>query len=154
MPSLQLVPFFLDGHCYALHLDVVVRIIPAVEITPLPKAPEIVLGLINIRGKIIPAFNLRRRFRLPDRETELTDHFIIANASKRLVALPADSVSGVMQVFDAQITEPMDILPELEYVAGVVKLKDGLLLIHDLESFLSVDEETALDEVLSEQVEK
>ncbi|MGC1404834.1 MAG: chemotaxis protein CheW [Thermodesulfobacteriota bacterium] len=154
MPSLQLVPFFLDGHCYALHLGVVVRVIPAVEITPVPKAPEIVLGLINIRGKIIPAFNLRRRFRLPDRETELTDHFIIANTSKRLVALPADSVGGVMQVSDAQITEPMDILPELEYVAGVVKLKDGLLLIHDLESFLSVDEETALDEVLSEQVEK
>ena len=154
MPSLQLVPFFLDDHCYALQLDVVVRVIPAVEITPVPKAPEIVLGLINIRGKIIPAFNIRRRFRLPDRETELMDHFIIANTSKRLVVLPADSVSGVMEVFDAQITEPMDILTELEYVTGVVKLKDGLLLIHDLESFLSVDEETALDEVLSEQVEK
>ena len=154
MPLLRLVPFFLDDRRYALHLDVVERIIPAVEITPLPKAPEIVLGLINIRGRIVPVLNIRRRFRLPDRETELTDHFIIADTSKRTVALPADSASGVIQIFEGEITEATDILPALEYVKGVVKLKDGLLLIHDLESFLSLEEETALNEALSDQVEK
>ncbi len=127
---------------------------PAVEITPLPKAPEIVLGLINIRGRIVPVLNIRRRFRLPDRETELTDHFIIADTSKRTVALPADSSSGVIQIFEGEITEATDILPALEYVKGVVKLKDGLLLIHDLETFLSLEEETALDEALSDQVEE
>jgi purine-binding chemotaxis protein CheW len=154
MPSLQLVPFFLDDHFYALYLDVVERVIPAVEITPLPKAPEIVMGLINIRGKIIPALNIRRQFRLPDRETELTDHFIVASTSKRTVALPADSVGGVIQISDEEIAEAIDILPGLEYVEGVVKLKDGLLLIHDLESFHSLKEETALDEALSDQVEQ
>lgn len=154
MPSLQLVPFLLDDCRYALHLDVVDRIIPAVELTPIPKAPEVVLGLINIRGKIIPVLNIRRRFRLPDRETELTDHFIIADTSKRTVALPADSVSGVIQIFEGEITEATDILPSLDYVEGVVKLKDGLLLIHDLENFLSLEEETTLDEALSDQVQK
>lgn len=154
MRPFQLVPFFLDDQRYALHLDVVERVIPAVETTPLPKAPEIVLGLINIRGKIIPLLNIRRRFRLPDRETELTDHFIIAGTPKRSVALPVDSVSGVIQIFEGEITESTDVLPALEYVEGVVKLKDGLLLIHDLESFLSLEEETALDEALSDQIEK
>ena len=154
MPSLQLVPFLLDDHRYALHLGVVERVIPAVEITPLPKAPEIVLGLINIRGKIIPTLNIRRRFQLPERETELTDHFIIANTSKRTVALPADSVGGVIQIFEGEITEAMDILPGLEYVEGVVRLKEGLLLIHDLERFLSLEEETILDEALSDRNEK
>ena len=154
MPSLPLVPFFLDDHCYALHLEVVERVIPAVEITPLPKAPEIVLGLINIKGRILPVLNIRRRFRLPDRETELTDHFIIAKTSKRTVTFPADSARGVIQISDREITKAMDILPELEYVRGVVKLKDGLLLIHDLESFLSLEEETALNEALSDQVER
>ena len=98
MPSLRLVPFLLDDQRYALHLGVVERVIPAVEITPLPKAPEIVLGLINIRGKIIPTLNIRRRLQLPERETELNDHFIIANTSKRTVALPAESVGGVIQI--------------------------------------------------------
>ncbi len=154
MPSSLLVPFLLDDHRYALHLGVVERVIPAVEITPLPKAPEIVLGLINIRGKIIPTLNIRRRFQLPERETELTDHFIIANTSKRTVALPADSVGGVIQIFEGEITEAMDILPGLEYVEGVVRLKEGLLLIHDLERFLSLDEETFLDEALSDRNEE
>ena len=94
MTSLRLVPFLLDDHRYALHLGVVERVIPAVEITPLPKAPEIVLGLINIRGKIIPTLNIRRRLQLPERETELTDHFIIANTPKRTVALPAVGWQG------------------------------------------------------------
>lgn len=154
MKPLEFVLFFLDDRRYALHLGVVERVIPAVEITPLPKAPDIVLGLITIRGKIIPVFNMRRRFRLPDRETELTDHFIIADTSKRTVALPAESVSGVIQIFEGEITESTDILPALDYVEGVVKLKDGLLLIHDLESFLSLEEETALDEALNDQVDK
>ncbi len=154
MPSALLVPFLLDDHRYALHLGVVERVIPAVEITPLPKAPEIVLGLINIRGKIIPTLNIRRRFRLPEREVELKDHFIIASTSKRTVALPADSVSGVIQIFEGEITEAMDILPGLEYVEGVVRLKDGLLLIHNLEGFLSLEEETNLDEALNGQGEE
>jgi purine-binding chemotaxis protein CheW len=154
MTSLGLVPFLLDDQRYALHLGVVERVIPAVEITPLPKAPEIVLGLINIRGKIIPTLNMRRRFRLPERETELKDHFIIANTSKRTLAIPADMVSGVIQVSDEEITEAMDILPGLEYVEGVVRLKEGLLLIHDLERFLSLEEETILDEALSDRSEK
>ena len=104
MNSLGLVPFLLDDQRYALHLGVVERIIPAVEITPLPKAPEIVLGLINIRGKIIPTLNIRRRLQLPERETELNDHFIIANTSKRTVALPVESVGRVILISDREIT--------------------------------------------------
>jgi purine-binding chemotaxis protein CheW len=154
MTSLQLVPFLLDDHRYALHLGVVDRVIPAVEITPLPRAPGIVLGLINIRGKIIPTLNIRRRLRLPERETELKDHFIIANTSKRTVAIPVDMVRGVIQISDREITKAMDILPGLEYVEGVVRLKEGLLLIHDLERFLSLEEGTILDEALSDRSEE
>jgi purine-binding chemotaxis protein CheW len=154
MNSLELVPFLLDDQRYALHLGVVERVIPAVEITPLPNAPEIVLGLINIRGEIIPILNIRRRFKLPERETGLNDHFIIANTSKRTVALPVESAGRVLLASDMEITEAMDILPGLEYVEGVVRLKEGLLLIHDLERFLSLEEETILDEALSDRSEE
>jgi purine-binding chemotaxis protein CheW len=146
----QLVPFVLDDRRYALHLEVVERVIPAVEITPLPKAPEIVLGLINLKGRIIAVLDIRRRFRLPHRETELSDHFIIARTSRRTVALPVDSAGGVTQVLDEEISEAAAILPALEYVEGAVKLKNGILLIHDLEKFLSLEEETALDGALND----
>ena len=151
---LNLVAFLLGDRRYALHLRAVQRVIPAVEITPLPKAPEIVLGIINLRGRIIPALDMRRRFRLPEKETGLYDHVIIAATSRRTVALPVDSVEGVIGLAEAEVTAAAEIVPGLEYVEGAVKLKDGMVLIHDLERFLSLDEETALDEALRRQGEE
>lgn len=152
MGLLQLVPFILDDRRYALHLEAVQRVIPAVALTPLPKAPEIVLGLINIGGRIIPVLNIRRRFRLIERDTEISDHFIIAATTRRTVALPVDSSGGVIQISDEEITGPEDILPGIGYVEGVVKLKNGLLLINDLEEFLSLEEESRLDEAINERL--
>lgn len=137
--------FGLDDQRYALPLEVVQRVIRAVEITPLPKAPEIVLGVINLRGHVVPVMNLRRRFRLPERDLRLSDHLIIAHTSRRVVALAADGVTGVMECPAEALTPAENVLPRLEYVTGVVTLADGLVLIHDLDRFLSLDEEAALD---------
>jgi purine-binding chemotaxis protein CheW len=68
-----LVVFTLDARRYAVPLSTVERIIRAVEITPLPQAPEIVLGVINVQGRIIPVVNTRKRFRLPECDIRLSD---------------------------------------------------------------------------------
>lgn len=148
MKPLQVVPFSLDDLRYALHLSAVERVIHAVEITPLPKAPKIVLGLVNMRGEIIPVLDIRTRFNLPFREIDPKDHFIIATTSRRKVALSADSVEGVLEISGGEMSAAPDILPSLEYLDGVVKLGDGMLFIHDLERFLSLEEETAMEEAL------
>ncbi len=150
MGNVQLVTFLLGDQRYALHLDAVERVITAAEITLLPKGPEIVLGLINIKGRIIPALNVRRRFRLQEREMKLEDHFIIARTPRRVVALPVDAASEIIEITDQDVTRADEILQGLEHVEGVVRLKDGMLLIHDLERFLSLDEEKVLDEALKE----
>ena len=72
---MSLVIFFLDDRRYGLRLDAVERVLPALDVTPLPKAPEIVLGLINLKGKIIPVLDVRRRFRLQEREIGLPGPF-------------------------------------------------------------------------------
>lgn len=146
----QLVIFMLDDRRYALPLAVVERIIRAVEITPLPKAPDIVLGLINWRGRIIPVMNLRRRFRLPERDLRLSDHFIVARTARRVVALVADAVTGIVVCRSDALTPAQEVLPRLRYLAGVVTLEDGLILIHDLDQFLSLEEEEALTAAMSE----
>ena len=64
----QLVVFRLNGQRYALPLAAVERIVCAVEVTPLPGAPPVVLGVINVAGCVLPVFNIRRRFLLPERE--------------------------------------------------------------------------------------
>ena len=151
--SNQYVVFTLDGQRYALYLSAVERIIRVVEITPLPKAPEIVLGIINVGGQIIPAVDTRKRFRLPERELSLSDILIIAETPRRTVALMADDVSGVIEGPEQDVTEAKEILPRMEYVKGVVKLKDGMILINDLDKFLSLEEENALDDAISKKLE-
>jgi purine-binding chemotaxis protein CheW len=142
----QLLVFSLDDQRYALDLSVVQRVARMVEITPLPKAPEIVLGVVNLQGDVIPVVNIRKRFGLPEREISLSDALIFARTGRRRLAVVADSVSSVIQSGPEQIVRPERIAPGIQYVAGVVKLPDGMLLIHDLAKFFSLDEEMMLDQ--------
>ena len=144
----QLVVFALDDGAYALRLATVEQVVRMVSVTPLPKAPAIVLGVVNVRGRIIPVFDVRRRFQQPAREIAVTDQLIIARTARRAVALAADTVIGIHEYPDATVVEAERVLPGLEYVEGVVKLADGLVLIHDLEQFLSLDEEESLQRAL------
>jgi purine-binding chemotaxis protein CheW len=143
-----LVVFALDEQ-YALHLANVERVVRTAHITPLPEKPGIVLGVINVEGCVLPVMDVRRRFRLPEKKTlGITDRFIIAVTPRRRMALLVDSVIGVIECIPADVTPSMTIDSKLEYIEGVVKLNDELLLIHDLESFLSLDEERDLDKAL------
>lgn len=146
---LQFVSFALDTGRYALPLAAVERLVPVVELTPLPKGPEIVMGIVSLEGRIIPVVNVRRRFGHPDREVQLSDQLIVARTSRRPVALLVDRVEDLIERAEHEIIQAPDVLPGLEYVRGVAKLADGLVLIHDLDSFLSLEEEQMLGEVLA-----
>ena len=135
----------LDEQRYALPLAVVKRIVRAVEVTPLPEAPAIVLGAINVEGSVFPVLNLRRRFILPEREILPNDQFLIANTARRTVVLVIDEALDVIEHPQADIISTGQIMPGLEQFQGVIELGDGLVLIHDLERFLSLDEAIALD---------
>lgn len=146
---LRVVVFRLDGQRYALPLAVVERIVRAVEVTPLPRGPPIVLGVINVGGGILPVLNLRRRFLLPEREIGPADQFLIAQTARRAVALVIDEAHGVIEYDPSAVTGLDRIVPGLEQFRGVVKLDDGLVLIHDLETLLSLDEARAMDEAMT-----
>ena len=141
----KLVVFRLDELRIALLLTAVERIVCAVEVTPLPGAPAIVRGAIDMQGRILPVLNLRRRFRLPEREIGPADQFLIASTARRAVALVMDEAQGVIEVEQSAVIGSDRIVPDLEQFPGVVKLDDGLVLIHDLEKFFSLDEARALD---------
>jgi purine-binding chemotaxis protein CheW len=144
----KLVTFSLDDRKFALYVSTVQRIIRVVEVTTLPKAPDIVSGIINMQGQVIPVFDIRMRFRLPPREARLADQMIVAIAAKRTVALVVDSVDDVIEIAGEKIIAAEQILPELEYVEGVMKTEGGMVLIHNLERFLSLPEEKILDEAM------
>jgi purine-binding chemotaxis protein CheW len=144
----KLVVFTLDEQRYALHLGSVERVVHAVDITCLPQAPNIILGVINIHGKIIPVINIRKRFCLPERELEINDRLILAHTRKREVVLVVDTVTDVIESPEVKTTATEKIAPNIDYIEGITKIDDGIILIHDLEKFLSLDEEQTLDYAL------
>jgi purine-binding chemotaxis protein CheW len=148
----HLIVFALAHQRYGLPLPVVDRVVRMVAVTPLPKSPDIVSGVINFQGQVIPVINMRRRFGLPEREFALSDQLVVAHTSRRPVALVADAVLDVMASSTQTLIEAESILPNVEYVEGVVKLPDGLILIHDLDKFLSLEEESSLDHALASRI--
>jgi len=142
--------FDLGGVRYALPTSDVSELTRAVTIVPLPKAPPIVEGIINVHGRVVPVLDIRARFGLPPRPLSYTDHLIVARAGARVVAVRADRALDLVHVVEQQIEDARHIAPGADYVSGVAKLADGLVLIHDLRTFLQEVEALALDEALSD----
>lgn len=145
---LRLVAFSLNGERYGIDLAAAEHVLPMVAVSPLPGAPEVVLGAINLHGDVIPVLDVRRRLGLPAGELGPSAQLLVARTERRIVALPVDEVAGVVDVVADNIVPPESVQPGIENVAGVAALSDGLLLIHDLETFFSSDEERQLVEAL------
>ena len=143
----RLLVFTIEDRRYALHLEAVERVVRAVEVTPLPDIPEIVAGIINVQGRIIPAINMRKRFLLKERDLYPSDCFIIAATPRRTFALTADAVHGVVECPAIEFVPAGEILPIMGPVEGVMTLADGVVLISDIDRLLSLEGE-ALDDML------
>lgn len=143
------VVFRLDDNRYALPLESVERVLPAAKVTPLPLAPSVVLGALDVEGDVLPVFDLRHRFGLPDRPLHPAQQFVLAHAADSLVALRVDATLGVIEHRASQIAAASRVIPAPEHFLGVIRLEDGLVLIQDLARFLSADESAALDRALA-----
>jgi purine-binding chemotaxis protein CheW len=144
----QIVVFTLDEQLYALPLPVVIKVIHAVEIRHLPKVPEIITGIINVKGQIIPVVDIRKRLDLATHVINPDDRLIIADTGKREIAILVDTVTGIRDLAPSQQSETKETLPFAKYIKGVAKINDELILIYDLEQFLSLDEGKELEQVL------
>ena len=147
---MDLVVFSLNHQRFALQAAAVARVVRAVEVTPLPGAPEVVLGLINVGGAVLPVIGMRRRLGLAgDEGIKVTDEFIIARTSRRSVVLAVDGVQEVISCDRSNLTKFSNMAGASEKFEGTVRLADGLILVHDLERFLSLEEEKTLEEALA-----
>ncbi len=141
----RLVVFNLDSLRYAVALETVERVVPRPEIAPFPRAPKIVSGVFVLHGDMIPVVDVRSRFRLPEVAPRLSDQLLVVRTRRRRVALVVDRVDGVLAVASDELVDPGAIVPGVEHVRGVVRLTDGVVFVHDLDAFLSLDEEAQLD---------
>ncbi len=147
--TLDVVVFELGGQLFGLAASDVRELVRAVAVVPLPRAPAVVKGVINLRGQVVPVLDVRARFHLPPREIEPPDHLIVARAGQRLVALHVDRATDLVRLKQADIEEVRNLVPGAEHVAWVAKVPNNLVLIHDLSTFLSRSEAAALEEALT-----
>lgn len=146
----SVVVFLVDGQRYGVDLHTVERVALMVAVSPFPKAPAIVLGAINVGGEVVPLLDIRRRFGRPSRDYGLQGQMLILQTPLRRMALPVDEVAGVEEIDPQFISPPSALPPGILYVTGVVPTANGLLFLHDIDTFLAVDEAAQLDRAVEE----
>jgi purine-binding chemotaxis protein CheW len=147
-PKREVLVFEVAGQRYGLPTVDVRELVRAVAITPLPDAPAVIEGVVDVRGCVFPVLDVRARFGLSAKPLDPSDHFIVASAGPRGVILRVDRATHLALVDQASVQLPETLGPSATYVAGVAKLEDGLVLIHDLTTFLSAAEAASLEEAL------
>ncbi len=142
----QIVGFRLADEEYGLDIMKVQEIILIGAITKVPQVPEYVKGLINLRGHVIPIVDLRRRFELPESGQLEDARIIVVNVRKKMIGILVDSVNQVTRVTDDQIEPPPTSVTGInnEFITGLVKFEDRLVIQLDIERLLTAGEDEAL----------
>ncbi len=145
---LQLVTFTLGNEEYAVDILKVQEINRMREITRVPNSPSYVEGVINLRGKVIPVVNIRKKFGLPEKENDEQSRIMIMDIQGITMGLVVDSVSEVLRVPShiVEPTPPMASNISTEFIKGIAKLEDRLIILLDMDRLLGKAEETALIE--------
>ena len=144
---LQLVSFNIGQEEFGLGIQSIQEINRMVEITRVPNSPEFVSGVINLRGKVIPIINLRKRFGFPPKENDRNTRIMVVELGGMVVGFIVDSVSEVLRI-PKNITEPPPSIVAgigSEYITAVAKLENRLLILLDLERVLKDKEKQELE---------
>lgn len=148
--AVELLAVDVAGRRCALPVEAVVEIHAAVQLAPLPDAPAVVAGLMNRRGSALPVLDLRSRLGLAPRPMRLDDRLVVLRLPDRTVALLVDAVIDVLTVTSSAVDSAVTAAASAAGSSGVAVLPDGLLVIVDVNAFLSPGECSALDEALQQ----
>jgi purine-binding chemotaxis protein CheW len=146
---LQLVTFSIGDEEFGVEILKVQEINRMMEITRVPKAPDFVEGVINLRGRVIPVIDLRKRFGLESKVHDKDTRIIVIEINKMIVGFVVDAVSEVLRIPADTVEPPPPVVAGLdsEYISGVGKLEDRLLILLDLDRLLTRQEKSQLTQV-------
>lgn len=142
----KLLTFSLGSEGYGVSIIKVKEIIGMMDITPVPKTPEFIKGVINLRGKIIPVMDLRIKFGMDEKEYNERTCIIVAEVnikgSQKLLGVVVDMVSEVVTISSDQVEPPPEYGTSVEHSAilGIGKIKDRVVIILDIDEIFLCDE--------------
>jgi purine-binding chemotaxis protein CheW len=136
----QYCTFFLNGLYFGVDVLTVQEVLRFQQMTPVPLAPPTVQGLINLRGQIVPAIDLRHRLELPARTQDQTPMNVVVRSEDGAISLLVDEIGDVVEIEDDIYETPPETLRGVarELIKGVYKMKERLLLVLDTEKTLSL----------------
>jgi len=143
---LQLVTFRLGNEDYAVNILKVQEINRMKEITRVPNTPPYVEGVINLRGKVMPVINLRNKFGLDDKDSDSHSRIMIMDIQGITMGLVVDAVSEVLRI-PANVVEPTPPMASnisTEYIQGIAKLEDRLIILLDIDMLVGKADETSM----------
>lgn len=146
MADKQIVAFALGSETYGVDIAAVREIIPIRKIVPVPRAPDFVEGIINLRGRVIPVLDLREQFGFQKVQGDPNQRIVLAEDNGESIGVIVDSVSAVMRVPEEEIEPPASVLvdKDTEYITGIAKVNDKLVILLDLTKIISDAEKRAL----------
>lgn len=141
----QVVGLDLAGESYGVDIGRIQEIIRLQPVTKVPNAPACIEGVTNLRGKVIPVLDLRKRFGLPTTVGTKRSRIVVAELGRHTVGLVVDGVSEVLTVPEVAIEPPSAVVLSVDsaYLRGIAKLQERLVLLLDLSCLLSAGEDAA-----------
>lgn len=145
--TMQLVSFRLAQEEYGVEITKVQEIILMGEITRVPQTPDYIKGLINLRSTVIPIVDLRLRFGLAQEAASDETRIMVVNVAGKTIGIIVDAVSEVLRISKEQIAPPPPTVAGLgrEYLTGLVKLENRLLILLDIDKILGSEEAAAVE---------
>lgn len=152
----QLVSFKLANEEFGVDIIKVQEIMRVQEITRVPQMPDYVEGVINLRGNVIPIIDLRKKFGLEVKERDNLTRIVVVNINEKVMGFIVDAVEQVLRLSSDQIEPPPDVGLAVgkEYIKGVGKLDDRLLILLNLDKLLTVEEHAGLEKINQEKAVK
>ena len=144
-----MVVFDLSSEAYGVDIGAVREIIRLQDITKVPRTPEFVEGVINLRGKVIPVVDLRKRFGLPAVEESKENRIVVVDIGAQDIGVVVDAVTEVLRIPTESVEPPASVITtsDSEYLPGIAKLDSRLIILLDLEQVLTEAEQDSLLEI-------
>ena len=146
--DLQVVGSRIGNETYGVRIGSVREIVRVPEITSVPSAPDLIEGVINLRGKIIPVMDLRKRFGQAEIQPDKKNRILVVELENKLIGLIVNAASEVLKIPPSEIEAPSSVFADGDsgYVSGVGKLKGRLIILLDISKLLQPPENKRLEE--------
>lgn len=152
--DLQVVGFRIGDETFGVRISTVREIVRVPEITVVPNAPDYIEGVINLRGRIIPVMDLRKRFGAKDVEPNKRNRILVVEVENKVVGLIVNSASEVLKIPPSEVVAPSSMFQEgeMSFVTGVGKLNGRLIILLDTAKIMQRGELRQLEQLTAEQV--